>query len=140
MNNYNLSHQQIAELEKLHRTLDDKRQADKVKAVIALTKGCSACQIAKILLIDEKTARAYFKTYRERGSNDLLAMHYLGSKPKLNSSQMSELEKHLDENLYLDAKTVIRHIKNDHLPKPLDWAGRTTMPSHDNNEQIYDPE
>jgi len=34
-----LSKEKIAELEKVHRYLRDKRQADRAKAVIALSKG-----------------------------------------------------------------------------------------------------
>jgi hypothetical protein len=39
MTDYTLSKEKIAELEKLHRSLREKRQADRVKAVIALSKG-----------------------------------------------------------------------------------------------------
>ncbi len=39
MKDYTLSKEKIAELEKVHRSLRDKRQADRVKAVIALSKG-----------------------------------------------------------------------------------------------------
>ncbi len=39
-----MSKEKLAELEKFHRTLRDKRQADRVKAVIALSKGWSAAQ------------------------------------------------------------------------------------------------
>ena len=36
MKDYELSKEKIVELEKFHRSLRDKRQADRVKAVIAL--------------------------------------------------------------------------------------------------------
>jgi len=39
MKDYTLSKEKVAELGKFHRTLCDKRQADRVKAVIALSKG-----------------------------------------------------------------------------------------------------
>ena len=55
MRDYTLSNDKIAELEKLHRSLRDKRQADRVKAVLALSKGWSPAQVAEILLFDEKT-------------------------------------------------------------------------------------
>jgi hypothetical protein len=42
MRDYKLSTENIAEPEALHRSLRDKRQADRVKAVIALSKGWSA--------------------------------------------------------------------------------------------------
>jgi type VI protein secretion system component VasF len=42
MKDYAVSKEKIAELEKLYRSLRDKRQADRVKAVIALSRGWSA--------------------------------------------------------------------------------------------------
>ena len=48
-----MSNEKIAELEKCHRSLRDKRQADRVKAVIALSKEWSAAQVAEILLFNE---------------------------------------------------------------------------------------
>jgi hypothetical protein len=39
MRDYTLSSEKIAELKLLHRSLRDKCQADRVKAVIALAKG-----------------------------------------------------------------------------------------------------
>ena len=69
MKNYTLSTEKITELENIHRTLRDRRQADRVKAVIALSKGWSASQIAEILLFDQKTARKYFERYLLGGTN-----------------------------------------------------------------------
>jgi hypothetical protein len=60
MRDYTLSKEKMAELEKFHRCLRDKRQADRAKAVIALSKRWSAAQVAEILLFDEKTSRHYF--------------------------------------------------------------------------------
>jgi hypothetical protein len=65
MRDYKLSKEKIAELERLHRSLRDKRQADRIKAVIALSKGWSAIQVAEILLFDEKTSRRYFERYQQ---------------------------------------------------------------------------
>jgi hypothetical protein len=39
MKDYTLPRERIAELEEFHRSLRDKRQADRVKAVIALSRG-----------------------------------------------------------------------------------------------------
>jgi len=114
MNDYNLSDQQIIELELLHRTLRDKRQADRVKAVIALSKGLSPKSIAEILLIDEKTSRNYFQAYLEKGAKGLLVMKYQGSSSKLSKRQVKELEQHLEKIVYLDAKSVIQHIKRNY--------------------------
>jgi len=110
MKDYVLSKEKIAELEALHRSLHDKRQADRVKAVIALSKGWSAVQVAQILLFDEKTSRHYFERYQKGGLPMLLDDNYSGADPKLNEHQMSELEAYLDEHIFLDAKSVIAHI------------------------------
>jgi len=110
MKNYRLSSKQIAELEKLHRGLRDKRQADRVKAVIALAKGWSAAQVAEILLFDEKTSRQYFQRYQHGGVSALLDDHYTGAEPKLDEHQMSELEAYLEEYILPDANAVISHI------------------------------
>jgi len=63
---------EIAEPDKFHRSLRDKRQADRVKAVTALSKGWSAAQVAEILLFDEKTSRHYFERYQQGGLDALL--------------------------------------------------------------------
>lgn len=114
MKDYTLSKQQIGELEKLHRSLRDKRQADRVKAVIALAKGWSAAQVAAILLIDEKTSRDYFDRYLQGGCAALKDNNYCGADPKLDEHQMQELEAALQEQIMPDAKAVIAHIQKQY--------------------------
>ena len=110
MKDYTLSKEKIAELEKFHRSLRDKRQADRVKTVIALSKGWSAAQVAEILLFDEKTSRHYFERYQQGGLQALLDDNYSGAELKLNERQMSELESYLEEHILPDAKSVITYI------------------------------
>ena len=110
MKDYTLSKEKIAELERFHRSLCDKRQADRVKAVIALSKGWSAIQVAEILLFDEKTSRHYFERYQRDGLHALMEDNYSGAEPKLDKHQMSELEGYLEEHIFTDAKSVIAYI------------------------------
>ena len=110
MRDYTLSNDKIAELEKLHRSLRDKRQADRVKAVLALSKGWSPAQVAEILLFDEKTSRKYFERYQQGGGQALLEDNYSGAEPKLDEQQISELECYLEEHIFTEAKSVIAHI------------------------------
>ena len=98
MKDYTLSKDKIAELEQLHRSLRDKRQADRVKAVIALSKGWSPSQVAEILLFDEKTSRHYFDSYQQGGSQTLLNDNYSGAEPKLKEHQIKELDQYLQDN------------------------------------------
>jgi len=114
MNDYELTEEQIIELEDLHSSLRDKRMADRVKAVVALAKGWSAATIAEILLIDEKTSREYFKTYVEKGPDALLTMNYQGGECRLFDFQLAELSEHLEEHTYLDAKSVVRYIQQEY--------------------------
>lgn len=110
MKDYTLSKEKIAELEKLHRCLRDKRQADRIKAVIALSKGWSAAQVAELLLFDEKTSRHYFERYQQGGLKALLDDHYSAAEPKLDRHQIRELESYLEEHILPNAKSVIAHI------------------------------
>jgi transposase len=114
MKDYTLSKEKITELEKFHRSLRDKRQADRVKAVIALSKGWSAAQVAEILLFDEKTSRHYFERYQQDGLHALLDDHHSGAEPKLDIHQMNELEDYLEEHIFTDAKSVIAYIYNQY--------------------------
>jgi len=114
MKDYALSKEEIVELEKLHRSLRDKRQADRVKAVIALSKGWSAVQVAEILLFDEKTSRHYFERYQQGGLQALLDDNYPGAESKLDEHQMSELEAYLEEHIFPDAKSVIAYISQQY--------------------------
>ena len=110
MRDYELSAKEITKLERTHRSLRDKRQADRVKAVIALAKGWSAVQSAEILLFDEKTSRHYFDRYQQGGMDALLDDNYSGAEPKLDEHQMSELEDYLEEHILPDAQSVIGYI------------------------------
>ena len=110
MRDYELSNKEIVKLEETHRSLRDKRQADRVKAVIALSKGWPTAQIAEILLFDEKTSRHYFDRYQQGGLEALLDDNYSGADPKLDEHQMKELDDYLEATILPDAKSVIAHI------------------------------
>ncbi len=109
MKDYTLSKEKVAELEKFHRSLRDKRRADRVKAVIALSKGWSATQVAEILLFDEKTSRHYFERYQKGGLQTLLEDNYHSAESKLNEFRIKELDTYLEEHIFLDAKSVVAH-------------------------------
>lgn len=109
-----MSQQQITELEKLHRNLRDKRQADRVKAVIALAKGWSPADVAEILLIDETTSRRYFERYLQGGCVALKKNPHPGAEPKLDEHQRRELDAVLQEQIMPDAKAIIAYIEKQY--------------------------
>ena len=67
MLDYTLSPEQLDELRAAHRSTQDKREADRIKAVVALATGWTAEEVAEILQVDANTVRNYFKRYRVDG-------------------------------------------------------------------------
>ena len=62
-----------------HRGTRDKREADRIKAVILLASGWSAADVADALLIDPNSVRNHFKRYQQGGLEGLLHVAYRGS-------------------------------------------------------------
>lgn len=71
-----LTNEQVKVLKHVHRTIKDKKLADRIKAVLSLNAGYEYSQVAKILLLDEVTLRRYIKQYQEKGIEGLLEYHY----------------------------------------------------------------
>ena len=110
MEEYRLTDKQIASLKVLHRSLRDKRLADRVKAVVLLGTGWTPGQVAEVLLLDEKTVRSYFAHYLETGEKGLVQLHYQGKAPSLTIEQQEELARHLDETTCLHSGEIRRHV------------------------------
>ena len=108
---YQLSDEELRELRFEHRHTREKRDADRLKAVILLASGWSARDIAEALLIDEDTVRAYFKRYRKGGVKKLLRRDHLGSEGWLTEEQLAELDEHLQQTLCLSAKEVVAFVE-----------------------------
>jgi len=101
--------------------LRDKRQADRVKAVIALSKGWSAALVAEILLFDEKTSRLYFERYQQGVLKALLDDHYSGAKPKLDTHQHATLVRYIKEPKNLEEYKFLYEGKEK---TPSGWTVR----------------
>ena len=57
MLDYTLSPEQLDELRAAHRGTQDKREADRIKAVVVLATGWTAEEVAEILQVDANTVR-----------------------------------------------------------------------------------
>ena len=113
MRDYTLSAEKLAELRAAHRGCRDKREADCIKAVLALASGWSAEDSADILQIDANTVRNHCKRYRQGGIAALrtIGAGVGGSTCALNAEQRAILDVHLQENLYLSAKAIARWVE-----------------------------
>jgi transposase len=109
-----LSKEKIAELEREHRKVKDKHQADRIKAVIALANGWSPAQVAEILLFDERTSRLLFERYQLGGIQALTENHHPGAEPKLNAKQMHQLDGYLQKHLQTNSKAIIVYIQKQY--------------------------
>jgi transposase len=107
----NLLTKQKEELKSLHRSVGDKRIADRIKAIILFSDGYSKSEIEKILLIERRSIGKYIKRYVEKGIDALLVLNYRGSAPKLSQEEMRLLRKELNDNLYCTAAEVCDFVK-----------------------------
>lgn len=106
-----LSPEQIQDLERRHRYEKKKQPCDKIKSILLLNSGYNYSEIAKILLIDMTTIWRWHKTFTKKGLDGLLQDHYTGGTSKLTDKQIMELDKHLNNHVYLTAKEICGFVK-----------------------------
>jgi len=98
-------------LKKLHRKSKEKRQADRIKCILALDEGYTYAQIENILLLDQASISNYKKIYQEEGIDKLLETNYNGYSGKLAPKQEEELKDYLRKNLMKSAKDIVSFVK-----------------------------
>ncbi|MDR2168883.1 MAG: helix-turn-helix domain containing protein [Planctomycetaceae bacterium] len=69
---FELSPRQIKDLKNKYRQIIDKRQADRIRVVLALADGNSVAHVSRLFLLGEDTVRRYFCLFKEGGINGLL--------------------------------------------------------------------
>lgn len=109
MDNF-LSPTEITGLKLLHKKAD-RKQRDKIKAILMLNKGYEYAEIADILLIDYTTVWRWYEKYVVGGTTELLRDFYLGGTCKLTETQLTQLTEHLDRTMYLTAKEICAFVK-----------------------------
>ena len=102
---------ELRNLEDIHRKLSDKKDADKVKAIILLSKGWSYNQIEEALLLDERTMHRYRNKYILGGVEDLLENKYKGKFSKLSEKEKKQLSKELRKNIYPNAASICNFVR-----------------------------
>lgn len=112
MADYSLPAVKLAELRDAHRHTRDKREADRIKAVLALATGWTAEEVAEILQVDANTIRNHFKRYREGGIKALGHIAFRGSACALDEEQLAILDARLQEHLYMTAKAIARWVED----------------------------
>jgi transposase len=111
MKDFTLTKKQMYKLKKVHRTYKDKRSADRIKAIYLLGSKWTQEKVCEALMIDEGTLRSYVNHYKVGGINELIKTNYSGGEGKLTKNEELMLDRHLQEKLYLEAKSVAAYIK-----------------------------
>jgi transposase len=101
---------EIETLKLLHKRAD-RKQRDKIKAILSLNRGYSYAEIAEILLIDQSTLWRWFESYQTGGVKGLTSDHYVGGTSKLTQTEQKELVGHLENHVYLTAKEICSFVK-----------------------------
>ena len=95
------------ELELRHRHCSDRKEGDRIKAVLLRSEGWRVPQISQALRRHESTVIRYLSDYRE----GKLKNNSGGSESYLNEVQTKVLVAHLEENLYHHNHQIIDFIK-----------------------------
>jgi hypothetical protein len=69
----NLSEEEKNTIKGLHRSCNQRKHADKLKAILLLDKGHSCVEVGEILLLDDDTVRTYRNTYLNNRAATLLS-------------------------------------------------------------------
>ena len=116
MDDFQLTAKQIAALRATHKTLRDRRLADRVKAIVLLGSDWSVAEVAQALLHDETTIYSWLEKYQQGGKEELLSLCYKGKPCSLPEPQQEELAKYLDEKTYLASKDTVLAVRTSPLP------------------------
>lgn len=116
--NTNLTLEKKQELKRRHRQTKDRRDADKIKAILLFADGYTSGEIAKILLLDEDTIRVFIKSY-EGGStvDSWLEKNYLAYRGKLSKEEEVKVDAFVTGNIISDSKQVKAFIEENFCKK-----------------------
>ena len=95
-------------LKNWHRHERDGKKRDRIKAVLAYDDGYNYCEIAKILLLDDKTIGRHIEDYLKEKK---LILASGGSDGKLSMEEAKELREHLQEVTYLYVKDIRAYVR-----------------------------
>ena len=113
MKGFELTQSEIQKLEAVHRACTHKRDAYKINALILLGTGWTLEETSEALLLNTETLSKYVDRYHSEGFQALLKTHYKGSQAKLNDEQLDKLLNELDNNIYLDTRSICDYVKRE---------------------------
>jgi transposase len=109
-----LTDNEVLVLREAHRTIKDKKLADRIKAILMLHNGFTPDQISLALLFDRITLSRYVKKFKADGIKGLLEFRYKGGQTRLTILQESELKKFLQINTKRTSKEIADYILREY--------------------------
>ena len=107
MEKISLTESEKEELKRFHRSVRDKNSGDRIKAILMLNDGYSCVEIAKILILEEKTIRRWRNGYKTRKNiTSFIFYDCRGYSGKLDSETLKTVATYVEENLISDSKQV----------------------------------
>jgi len=96
-----LSPEEKSKLKILHPASSNRKQGDKIKAILLLDQGYEYAEIARILLIYQSNVWRWYESFITAGITGLLKDNYVGGTFKLTEVQLDKLIEHLECTMYL---------------------------------------
>ena len=111
METFSLTAAELKALREEHKQMAYRTDAYRINAIILLGTGWTQAQVSEALLLDERTIRRYVKAYREDGIEGLLAVGFQGGQCHLSPKQITQLDEHLQDNLYTHVRDIRQYIQ-----------------------------
>lgn len=102
---------EIQELILIHKTLKQKKDADKIKCLIYWGKGWSWEEIKEALFVDDHYIHEIKKRYEAGKVEEVLKNHFQGHNNKMTKEQEKEFCEHIENNFVPDAKVACYIVK-----------------------------
>lgn len=122
-----LTIKEIYDLRKKHRSMKDRKEADKIKSILMFSDGYTAIEIAKILLIDDDTVRTWIKSYEtSENIDEWLSSKYIGYSGKLTKEEEIKVDFYVTNAVISDSKQVREFIEKS-FAKTYSLSGITNL-------------
>jgi transposase len=105
-----LTPEEKAHLELRHQACENRKEGDRIKAILLRSEGWTVPQISQALRLHQSTITKHIEEYKTRGK---LSNQSGGSESHLTDNQTQELIAHLEENTYAHNHQIVLYIKEN---------------------------
>ncbi len=103
-----LTPEEKSELEIRHQACENRKEGDRIKAILLRSEGWTVPQISQALRLHQSTIIKHIEAYKTAGK---LKNASGGSESHLTDEQTQELVAHLEENTYAHNHQIVLYIK-----------------------------